>query len=49
MSAVDAFALKKLQELEASYPVIKKPSDEVVLNYFDKSNEFFVSTINCRC
>ena len=33
--AVDAFALKKLQELEASYPVIKKPSDEVivVVNY----------------
>lgn len=28
--AVDAFALKKLQELEASYPVIKKPSDEVL-------------------
>ena len=35
MYAVDAFALKKLQELEASYPVIKKPSDEVivVVNY----------------
>ena len=30
LSAVDAFALKKLQALEASYPVIKKPSDEVL-------------------
>ena len=30
VSTVDAFALKKLQELEASYPVIKKPSDEVI-------------------
>jgi len=30
VSMVDAFALKKLQALEANYPVIKKPSDEVV-------------------
>lgn len=40
MSAVDSYALKKLQELEASYPVIKKPSDEVFIKIFDELNKF---------
>lgn len=37
MATVDAFALKKLQQLETTYPVIKKPSNEVI-NFDDSNN-----------
>jgi len=32
VTAADGYALRKLQEVEATYPVIMKPTDEVVLS-----------------